>query len=696
MYRILTFFLVSFLYLEGVYHFNIFGLEGINPLMMLPAALLFAAVETVLVRCFKKRAINLIIMWVCMALNYLLFAIQLVYYNIFTRPLLLEVAFATGGDAITDFWSVALDGILRSMIPLGLMAVPFVVAAVLLHKDILRLKQYHKRNFIEAGAIAIVSVSVMALVLVYNYAKETDMYKEYQELYAPEELAKKYGVLSLLQRDLLGDVLPEIEINISLPPVIQPPVIGPSGSETGPEGGTTEGTTGSEGWIDPGPVIDTSPNVFNIDFDALLSAGNKNADKLTAYLQQMSPSKKNEYTGMFEGYNLIYISAEGFSQYAVSEELTPTLYKLLHSGVVVEDYYVPLWQTSTSDGEYMNLIGQIPKGQHSFRESQNNTYPYSLPAYFAAEGVKSYAYHSNSLSYYDRYLTHPNLGYQFKAAKYGKSSLKDKYKDWIFDMKGASSWPNSDYEMFVATIPEFINEERFHTYYMTMSGHAAYTFSGNAMSKKNKDAVEHLNCSETMKAYIACNLELEKAMTYLLEELEKAGKLDTTMIVLTADHHPYGLAYTEADGTKVTAEQVISDFVGYKIDSMELQKNCLIMWNSQMETIEVQKTCSSIDVLPTILNLFGFEFDSRLFAGRDILSDSPSMVVFSNKSFITDYVIYNSSNKKVTYRTDIELPSNYVSSMKDYVDVMFKYSQGMLTEDYHNLVNKYVIAEPTE
>jgi hypothetical protein len=182
MYRILTFFLVSFLYLEGVYHFNIFGLEGINPLMMLPAALLFAAVETVLVRCFKKRAINLLIMWVCMALNYLLFAIQLVYYNIFTRPLLLEVAFATGGDAITDFWSVALDGILRSMIPLGLMAVPFVVAAVLLHKDILRLKQYHKRNFIEAGAIAIVSVSVIALVLVYNYAKETDMYKEYQEL----------------------------------------------------------------------------------------------------------------------------------------------------------------------------------------------------------------------------------------------------------------------------------------------------------------------------------------------------------------------------------------------------------------------------------------------------------------------------------------------------------------------------------
>ena len=698
MYRILTFFLLSFLYLEGVYHINIFGLAGINPLMMIPAALVFAAVETILVRCFKKRAINLAIMWVSMGINYLLFAIQLVYYNIFTRPLLLEVALATGGDAIADFWSVALDGIMRSLIPLLLMAVPFVVAAVLLHKDILKLKQYHKRNFIEGGCIVVAAVSFVAFVLILNFVNKTEMYKEYQELYAPEELAKKYGVLSLFQRDLLGDVLPEIEVDVVLPPVVQPPVIDPGTSGDNPtEEPGTGMETGSEGVTeDPGPVIDTSPNIFNIDFEALLAAGDKNADKVTQVLQQMTPSKKNEYTGIFEGYNLIYITAEGFSQYAVSEELTPTLYKMLHSGIVVEDYYVPLWQTSTSDGEYMNLIGQIPKGQHSFRESQNNTYPYSLPAYFATEGVKSYAYHSNSLSYYDRYLTHPNLGYQFKAAKYGKDSLKNKYKDWIFSMKGANSWPNSDYEMFVATIPEFINEERFHTYYMTMSGHAAYTFAGNAMASKNKEAVAHLECSDTMKAYIACNLELEKAMTYLLEELEKAGKLETTMIVLSADHHPYGLAYTKADGTKVTAEAVISEYLGYEINSMELQKNCLIMWNSEMETIEVNKTCSSLDIIPTILNLFGFEYDSRLFAGRDILSDSPSMVVFSNKSFITDYVIYNSSTKKTTLRTDVELPSDYVSSMKSYVDVMFKYSQGMLTEDFHKLVSQYVIPEATE
>ena len=694
MYRILTFFILSILFLEGVYHISIFGFVGMNPILTLPIIVLVASIETLLVRCFKKRKINLAIMWISMIANYLLCAVQLVYFNIFTRPLLVDVAVATGGEAMTDFWSVALDGIGRSILPLAIMTIPFVIAAILLYKDILKLKRYRKHTFVVGGLIAVAAASLYATIILFNYATETESYKEYQEMYAPEEIAKKYGVWALLQRDLMGDTLPELEIE--LPSKI--PDLIPGGSnedESGSEGeagGTGATETESES-IDPGPQYDTSPNVLNIDFDKLLEKGDKDADKLTGYLQQMTPSNKNEYTGMFEGYNLIYITAEAFSPYAISEELTPTLYKLVNSGFVVNDYYVPLGSTSTSDGEYMNLFGQIPVGSHSFRNSQNNTYPYALPAYFSEEGVKSYAYHGHTLSYYDRYITHPNLGYDFKAARLG--ALDDSYKDKLIDMKNSGYWPNSDYELFVASVPEFINEERFHVYYMTLSGHTVYTWVGNAMAAKNRDAVAHLDCSEQMKAYIACNLELEKAMTYLLEELEKAGKLDQTVIVLSADHYPYGLA-DEKNGKKYTAKDIIGEYVGREIDDIELQKNCLILWNSQMDTIEINKTCSSIDIMPTLLNLFGFEYDSRLFAGRDMLSDSPSLVMFSNKSFITDYVIYNSSTKKITLRTDVEVSDEYISSMKAYVDIMFKYSKGMLTEDFQNLVSQCVIPKATE
>ena len=55
---------------------------------------------------------------------------------------------------------------------------------------------------------------------------------------------------------------------------------------------------------------------------------------------------------MFEGYKLIFLTAKGFCSYAIDEELTPILYKLAISGFVCENYYVPLWSTSTSDGEY--------------------------------------------------------------------------------------------------------------------------------------------------------------------------------------------------------------------------------------------------------------------------------------------------------------------------------------------------------
>lgn len=71
-------------------------------------------------------------------------------------------------------------------------------------------------------------------------------------------------------------------------------------------------------------------NVMNINF------GNSDIGN---YLSKETPSKKNKYTGMFKDKNLIYIVAESFSEIAVSEELTPTLYKLVNNGFVFNNYY---------------------------------------------------------------------------------------------------------------------------------------------------------------------------------------------------------------------------------------------------------------------------------------------------------------------------------------------------------------------
>lgn len=679
--RIFTYILATLIWLEAVYHIAIFGLNGVQPILILAFSVFIAAIESVFVGLTKVRKVNMGILWTFQVFNWILFVVQLVYHNIFTVPLLLELAFTTGGDAIVDFWSVALDGIINSLLPMLFMAMPLIVMAVLLKKKVLVLEQCSKRRILENVGLIAIGLTMVGLVLVGAYHSKDEFYAEYQEFYAPDEVAEEYGALALYGRQLMFDLLPEKKGDSD----------GWQDAFASTEGteeviGTENGTEIDDSEIVTGPVIDTSPNVLNIDFDALTVNGDNNIDALAEIMQSMIPSKKNEYTGMMEGYNLIYITAEAFSPYAVSEELTPTLYKMMNSGVVVKDYYIPLWYTSTSDGEYVNLMGQIPDGTHSFRRTQYNTYPYSLPAYFAAEGVKSYAYHNNSLSYYDRYITHPNLGYDFKAALCGKLSMET-WGHKIFEMNNPKAWPSSDYDMMVGTVSEWIDDERFYAYYMTLSGHTNYTWTGNQMAAKNRDLVAHLDCSEQMKGYIACNYELERAVTYLVEQLTAAGKLDTTLIVISADHHPYGMK---------NVEEELEAFTGTEMSALDIQRNCLIMWNSQMETINVEKTCSSIDILPTIMNLFGFEYDSRLFAGRDILSDSPSMVVFSNRSFITDEVIYDSAAELVTSRTGAEVSAEYMDAMKDYVKVMFQYSAGILNYGFDEAVYNAQVKEQVE
>ena len=168
--RIFGYILITFIWLEAVYHIAIFGLNGVQPLLILMFAVLIAGIETICAGISKKRGVNLGILWGVQGFNLLLFAVQLVYHEIFTQPLLLETAFITGTDAITDFWGVALDGIGRSLIPLLLMSAPLIVMAVLLKKKLLVLKQYDKKEYIAGGcSIAAVIVATVTIFVGGNF-----------------------------------------------------------------------------------------------------------------------------------------------------------------------------------------------------------------------------------------------------------------------------------------------------------------------------------------------------------------------------------------------------------------------------------------------------------------------------------------------------------------------------------------------
>lgn len=687
------------IYMEIVFHFGCFGAQGVNPVFTLGLISLIAAIQSFIGGCFsqkgEKRA-SRIMLW----LQYIVFAVQAVYVHIFRQPLQLRAVFLGGQDALTNYWREALIGLLETVPILLLLVLPIITLELLRKLKRWCPRKQHGVKKLRVALMAWMSLLYCICVIMIGNIVGADYAEDYREFYDPETIMQSMGAVVLVQRDglyelesLFGNFLQGGEeanpvSGEDFAGLVEPEM---RSEENVPdnqdiEEGDEPALEQSEEITEPeGP--DTSPYIWNIDMAKLgeLSQDSKEKSWLVNYIGGLAPTTRNEYTGMFEGYNLIYLTAEGFSTYAIREDLTPTLYKMVNSSFVFNNYYVPLWQTSTSDGEYVNCTGLIPDGQFSMRKSSENNMAYTLPRFFAREGVYSRAYHNNTLSYYDRNLSHPNLGYDFKAIKLGKLS-EEEWGGQLFTVDTPDAWPASDYEMMVGTVGEYINDERFHVYYMTVSGHMDYTFTGNRMSSWNKEAVEGLDMSENARAYIACHIELDKALAYLLEQLELAGKLENTVICLSADHYPYGM--TEEQYEELAGKDLSQD--------MDLYRNSLILWNGGMEEpIYVDKACCSIDILPTLLNLFGFDFDSRMYAGRDIFSDEEGLVIFNNKSFVSDTVAYDKKQKTTTWKTELteEQQDAYMDAMKQIVKDRYQFSAYILRNDYYDLIQQCVIED---
>ena len=438
------------------------------------------------------------------------------------------------------------------------------------------------------------------------------------------------------------------------------------------------------------PVV-YGDNAMDIDFTALAeNATSSTAANISRYFGSLSPSKKNQYTGMFQGKNLIQFTAEAFSPWFISEELTPTLYRLTHEGFVCENFYQPAWGQSTTGGEYAVMTGLIPtwvNGNVSFYATANNSMPFALGNQFRALGYTTAAYHDNIYNYYHRDRTHPNLGYDYQGQGSGLQLTED------------GSWPYSDLEMVQNTIGQYIddyvqNGTPFHTYYMTVSGHGGYGW-GHAMAAKNRAKAQaaYPNASTQVQAYVAANLELENALSYLVDELEKAGIAEDTVICLAADHYPYLLAETDTD--------YYNELRGVTDSERDTSRyrNALVLWCGGMEdAVTVTEPCSAVDIVPTLSNLFGLEYDSRLLSGRDILDGdydaadaygSIPLVILptaAGNSWATAAGVYEAPTGTFTPNPGITVEDGYVDSINRLVSTKYTYAKLLIQYDYYRVV----------
>ena len=616
---------------------------------------------SLLVNLLHNRRLAQVLMLVVTALWTLLLCVEYCCRSYFKSYFSVGFICTMSGNVVTGFGST-IPGIVAQRLPFIIAALLPLVLCILLRKRIVTEHRMSKWSL-----LFVTAVSVVFLLIGEGLARWGTYGDSYTYNFQTDAAVSQFGLHTAVRLEaeyaLFGTPQPKLELPTQ---------------EDEPDDTPDD------------PPVEYGHNALDIDFQALTDSASDSALRSMAqYFGSLTPSKKNEYTGLFQGKNLVLITAEAFSPWFISRELTPTLYKLTHEGFVCENYYQPGWGQSTTGGEYAVMTGLLPTwvgSNVSFYASANDDMPFALGNQLRALGYRTGAYHDNIYNYYNRDKTHPNLGYDYQGVGNGLTVTED------------GSWPYSDLEMVQNTIGDYIDGyvsdgTPFHVYYMTVSGHGSYGW-GHAMAAKNRAKAQaaYPNASTQVQAYVAANLELENALTYLLGQLEAAGIAEDTVICMSADHYPYLLAEPETDYYNELRGVVDSE------RDTDRYRNALVLWCGGMENaVTVTEPCSAVDIVPTLSNLFGLEYDSRLLSGRDVLdkdydagsaSGSIPLVILptsSGNSWATAAGVFEASTRTFNARPGVTVEEDYVSRVNNIVALQYNYAQQLIARDYYRV-----------
>ncbi len=665
-------------YFELCFALTMFGrVSPASILFFLLFSVFFGGIGYLLSSLFASRTANKVIAACLLGLSafpFLFHAFAYKQFNVFY-----DLATVTGGagDAVSSFTKEILELIVNpeGAVLFLIFLLPMILYLIFSKKFLPAVRATAISRIISMVS-AVVALGLALLIIFFQPL----FYAKYKTEFDLQNATEQFGLLPASCLDAKYFLFPEEEeftpVDTGTPSTAAPQTAAPAteAPETEPpvtdhEDQVLPETEPAE--TDP-PEIPSGPNMLEIDFSGLNEGASKSIVALNNYVASLTPTEKNAYTGLFAGKNLIFITAEAFSPFLIDEELMPTIYRLANNGIRFTDYYQQSG-SGTTGGEYQNVFGMLPMtGGRAFKNTQSTYNYFTIGSQLNRLGYYGKAYHNNSYTYYDRHLTHNNLGYSDGFMGYGNG----------MEAYVKNQWPQSDFEMIKGTLPEYIDKAPFNIYYMSVSGHGNYTRTGNSMTKRHWDRVQQLPYSDTVKGYFAANLDLEDGLAYLVSELEQRGIADDTVIVIAADHFPYCLP-----SDSLLGEDYLAELYGYTVKTcFDRDISSLIIWSGcleEREPIVVSEPTSSLDILPTLSNLFGTAFDSRFMVGRDVFAGTEALVFYKDYSFKTTLGTYLAQTGRfVPVDDETEIPEGYVDRIKAIIKNKLKYCTDVPKTDY--------------
>ena len=388
---------------------------------------------------------------------------------------------------------------------------------------------------------------------------------------------------------------------------------------------------------------------------------------LNKYFINNDGSDFNDYTGYFKDKNLIVIMLESVNDIIINKEDYPNFYKMYSEGWHWENNYSPRNSCSTGNNEMSGMISLYSiYNTCTANNFKNNTYYESIFGLFNRSNYNTFSAHDYVAHYYDRNTIHTNMGsMKYYDVEDLGISYSSQYKNWASD---------EDFMTKILDVIKNNDSDNFMAWLTTVSSHQPYYYSSTE-GDKYLDLYKDLDLRIDLKRYKSKLKILDNALGILLDGLESQGILDDTVIVMYGDHYPYGLS-TSTINTVLDYDTSV-DF--------ESERVPFVIYNSKLESKTFKEYTSYINLLPTIANLFGIDYDPRLYVGSDILSDDyKSLVVFADGSWKNEVAYYNASKGTVEYFGDKVYTLEEVQEINQRVDTKMKMSSLAIKNNYFN------------
>lgn len=382
--------------------------------------------------------------------------------------------------------------------------------------------------------------------------------------------------------------------------------------------------------------------------------------EIDAFFDEKEPHQDNDMTGIFAGKNVIVCMLESMDDWIITPEVTPTLYKMMTEGINFTDFYTPEYASGyTFNTEFAFNLSVYPYSNGAVTYSlTRSTFPYALANMFAGEGYSANSFHEGEPSFYNRAQMHQTFGLETYNSYLDYPATTVSQLDDTFLVTC-----DELYEKLVADAP-------FYSFVITYSAHLPYNgdnfFTQYALEKYPMfNDVEN----EELRSLYAKARMTDDMFTILLERLEADGLLEDTVIVCYSDHYAYGISDKEL-------LQQLSEDAGNSI----LQNTSAFIYCADLEEpVEVTKTCQTVDLAPTIMNLFGLEVPTNIM-GSDIFDENyAGYAIFPYSTWITDeaYVQYGELkwNNGMTEEQMLE--------MNAYIQRYYIINDAILDSDYY-------------